>query len=174
MMDQMLEKEDQGETVEEEEANIQARHTPPKNPIVFCHGLFGFDILGPASLPPLQISHWRGIREILEANGTEVFITRVPATASIEERARTLQKSIEERFEGRSVNLIGHSMVSPLFGEKASSLSCKLTYSPPECLVCRVDSTAGILPRVCSRSSSRSRPSPPSPRPIAARPSLTM
>ena len=114
--------------------------TPPKNPIVFCHGvsnfielgklislliadrhtavpsqLFGFDILGPASLPPLQISHWRGIREILEANGSEVFITRVPATSSIEERATILKKSIEERFEGRSVNLIGHSMVGPVF-----------------------------------------------------------
>ncbi|KAL7417392.1 Alpha/Beta hydrolase protein [Mrakia frigida] len=110
LTDNMLEKEDQGETVEEEQENIQKRHTPPKNPIVFCHGLFGFDILGPASLPPLQISHWRGIREILEANGAEVFITRVPATSSIEERAKILMKSIEDRYPGREVNLVGHSM----------------------------------------------------------------
>jgi hypothetical protein len=24
----------------------------PKNPLVFCHGLLGFDYIGPASLPP--------------------------------------------------------------------------------------------------------------------------
>lgn len=44
-----------------------------KNPIVFCHGLLGFDTvtLGP-SIAPLQVTHWRGIRDALEANGSEV------------------------------------------------------------------------------------------------------
>ena len=82
----------------------------PKNPVVFCHGLLGFDYLGPASLPPLQISHWRGIREVLEANGVEVLITRVAATASIADRAATLEKAIAEKYPGREINLIGHSM----------------------------------------------------------------
>jgi triacylglycerol lipase len=109
-MDGMLKKEDQGDTQEHEEQQIASRHTPPKNPIVFCHGLFGFDVLGPTSLPPLQISHWRGIREILESNGAEVLITRVPATSSIEERAKILERTIGERYPGRNINLVGHSM----------------------------------------------------------------
>ena len=42
---------------------------------MFCHGLMGFDTvtLGPA-IAPLQIQHWRGIRNALEMNGTEVRI----------------------------------------------------------------------------------------------------
>ena len=44
-----------------------------KNPLVFCHGLLGFDTvtLGP-QIAPLQVQHWRGIRDALEANGIEV------------------------------------------------------------------------------------------------------
>ena len=44
-----------------------------KNPLVFCHGLMGFDTvtLGPA-IAPLQVQHWRGIRDALETNGIEV------------------------------------------------------------------------------------------------------
>jgi triacylglycerol lipase len=60
----------------------------------------------------LQVSHWRGIKEVLEANGVEVLITRVPATSSIEERAKVLEKTVSEVYAGRSVHLIGHSMVS--------------------------------------------------------------
>lgn len=48
----------------------------PKNPVVFCHGLLGFDTVtvGP-SLAPIQVSHWRGIKDALEANGVEVCLT---------------------------------------------------------------------------------------------------
>jgi triacylglycerol lipase len=85
----------------------------PKNPIVFCHGLLGFDTvsIGP-SIAPVQVTHWRGIKEVLEANGIEVLITRVPATSSPVDRAKVLEKKISEVYEGRSVHLIGHSMVS--------------------------------------------------------------
>ena len=40
---------------------------------MFCHGLMGFDTvsLGPA-IAPLQVQHWRGIRDALSANGVEV------------------------------------------------------------------------------------------------------
>ncbi len=64
----------------------------------------------------LQISHWRGIREVLESNGTEVMITRVPATSSVKDRAKILMEAIEERYTGREVNLVGHSMVSSAGG----------------------------------------------------------
>ena len=85
----------------------------PKNPVVFCHGLLGFDSvnIGPA-IAPVQVSHWRGIKEVLEANGVEVLITRVPATSSPVERAQVLEKKISEVYPDRSVHLIGHSMVS--------------------------------------------------------------
>jgi triacylglycerol lipase len=39
-------------------------------------------------------------------------MTRVPATSSIKERAQMLEETIAEKFGGREVNLVGHSMVS--------------------------------------------------------------
>lgn len=120
----MLSEEDQADTAEEEQDHLQRKcESPctelidrtPKYPLVFCHGLLGFDYIGPTSLPPLQISHWRGIREVLESNGVEVLITRVPATASIADRAAILDEVISEKYEGRKINLIGHSMVSRAF-----------------------------------------------------------
>ena len=75
---------------------------------MFCHGLLGFDSvkLGP-SIAPLEVTHWRGIKEVLEANGAEVLITRVPATSSPIERAKVLEEKISQTYPGRSVHLIG-------------------------------------------------------------------
>lgn len=80
----------------------------PDHPIVFCHGLLGFDNvqIGP-SIAPLNVSHWRGIKEVLEARGIEVLITRVPATSSPMERAKVLESKVSEALPGRSVHLIG-------------------------------------------------------------------
>lgn len=76
--------------------------------MVFCHGLLGFDsvTIGP-QIAPLQVAHWRGIKEVLEENGTEVLITRVPATSSPVDRAKVLEAKISETYPGRSVHLIG-------------------------------------------------------------------
>ncbi|KAL7419640.1 lipase 2 [Cryptotrichosporon argae] len=109
-MDRVLSEDDQASTAAEEKARIRTKYRTPKHPLVFCHGLLGFDYLGPASVPPLQISHWRGIREALEANGVSVMIARVPATASIRDRATILEELIADRFPGQPVNLIAHSM----------------------------------------------------------------
>lgn len=111
-IDSMLSEEDQAPTKEEETVKHKIKYQTPKNPIVLCHGLLGFDFIGPANLPVLQISHWRGIREVLEKSGCEVLICRVPATGSIMERAEVLHQTIAEKFPGRKVNLIAHSMVS--------------------------------------------------------------
>lgn len=43
--------------------------------------------------------------------GVQTLIGRVPASASIEERAKVLCQMIGEKFPGQDVNLIGHSMV---------------------------------------------------------------
>ncbi|BGP07373.1 lipase 2 [Rhodotorula toruloides] len=112
----MVDKEDR-ETIRKEEAEdaeifsmLKDKYRSPKLPLVFCHGLFGFDYIGPAGLKPLRFSYWVGVEEALAANGVEVLIGRVPASASIEERAKVLCEMIGERFPGREVNLIGHSM----------------------------------------------------------------
>ncbi|KAI0756781.1 Alpha/Beta hydrolase protein [Daedaleopsis nitida] len=107
----MLSDEDRAETAEEEREHIRRKYVSPKNPLVFCHGLLGFDTvtLGPA-IAPLQVQHWRGIRNALEANGIEVLTTRVPATSSPIERAKVLCDKISEVYPGRAVHLIGHSM----------------------------------------------------------------
>ena len=62
--------------------------------------------LGP-SIAPAEVTHWRGIKEVLEARGIEVLITRVPATSSPMERAKVLESKISEKLPGRSVHLIG-------------------------------------------------------------------
>ncbi|KAF9566139.1 alpha/beta-hydrolase [Agrocybe pediades] len=87
------------------------KYLSPRNPVVFCHGLLGFDsvTIGPA-IAPLEVAHWRGIKEVLEENGTEVLITRVPATSSPVDRAKVLEEKISSVYPGRSVHLIGHSM----------------------------------------------------------------
>ncbi|KAF9020323.1 alpha/beta-hydrolase [Hymenopellis radicata] len=110
-VDELLGEEDRRETVEEETDNFRNKYRAPKNPIVFCHGLLGFDsvTIGPA-IAPMEVSHWRGIKEVLEANGAEVLITRVPATSSPIDRAKVLEQKISEVYPGRSVHLIGHSM----------------------------------------------------------------
>ncbi|KAL0580812.1 lipase 2 [Marasmius crinis-equi] len=110
-VDNLLDESDRADTVQEEQANIRKHYRSPRNPVVFCHGLLGFDsvTIGP-SIAPLEVTHWRGIKEVLEANGTEVLITRVPATSSPVDRAKVLEARISEVYPGRSVHLIGHSM----------------------------------------------------------------
>lgn len=109
-VDSILSEDDQAPTAEQEQEHINKKYETPKNPLVFCHGLLGFDVLGPRNIAPMQISYWRGVREVLESNGAEVMICRVPATASIKDRATILMEQIEKQYEGRTVNLIGHSM----------------------------------------------------------------
>ncbi|KAG2740648.1 hypothetical protein P692DRAFT_201935487 [Suillus brevipes Sb2] len=106
-VDKLLNEEDQASSLNK----IHQKYRSPSAPVVFCHGLLGFDTVtvGP-SLAPLQVAHWRGIKEALEANGCEVLNTRIPATSSPVERAKVLEKKILEVYPGRAVHLIGHSM----------------------------------------------------------------
>lgn len=107
-----------GKAYHDEYNTIKTSYRTPKHPIVLCHGLLGFDSMRlgefeSLQIPPLAVIHyWKGIKEALEANGNEVFITRVPRTATVEERAEILAQQIQNKFGGRSINLIGHSMVN--------------------------------------------------------------
>src|SRR5690554_364026 len=41
-------------------------------------GLFGFDKLGPESIPPLQIHYWNGVEKALAKLGAKVVVAGVP------------------------------------------------------------------------------------------------
>ncbi|KAG9112437.1 hypothetical protein FRC07_007916 [Ceratobasidium sp. 392] len=77
---------------------------PTKHPIILCHGLFGFDTVSNI------IHYWTEIPSALQAAGCEVWAARVPATSSVETRAKALVRQITEKYRGRSVHLVGHSM----------------------------------------------------------------
>ncbi|KAL5533990.1 hypothetical protein ACEPAG_450 [Sanghuangporus baumii] len=110
-VDELLDESDRADTIEGEEEHLRKKYLAPKHPVVFCHGLLGFDNvkIGP-SIAPMNVSHWRGIKEVLEARGIEVLVTRVPATSSPMERAKVLEARVSEVYPGRAVHLIGHSM----------------------------------------------------------------
>ncbi|KAI9226925.1 MAG: Alpha/Beta hydrolase protein [Piptocephalis tieghemiana] len=52
---------------------VSPNYIAPRHPIVLCHGLFGFDKMGPDALPALQIHYWGRIRQCLERLGARVI-----------------------------------------------------------------------------------------------------
>lgn len=82
----------------------------PKHPIVLAHGLLGFAELKLAGSYLPSITYWRGIREALNANSTEVITASVPPSGSIEKRAAKLAEDIAAQAQGKSVNIVAHSM----------------------------------------------------------------
>ncbi|CAE6471383.1 unnamed protein product [Rhizoctonia solani] len=83
----------------------------PRNKIVLCHGLYGFDVRGPASFPKLQLHYWSKVLDVLRGRlGAEVEVTGVPATGSIESRATHLHQSLATRLPNQPINFIAHSM----------------------------------------------------------------
>lgn len=100
---------------------------------MFCHGLLGFDsvTIGPA-IAPLEVTHWRGIKEVLQSNGVDVLITRVPATSSPVDRAQVLAKRISEVYSGKKIHLIGLSLAIP---SRDGSCIYTETLSDPQVIV---------------------------------------
>jgi len=99
-----------GRTIKDDYATLRDKYQTPRNPIVLAHGLLGFDELRLVGKLLPGVHYWRGITEALKANGTEVILTSVPPSASIEERAVKLSEDIERKAGGKSVNIIAHSM----------------------------------------------------------------
>ncbi|ORX95956.1 alpha/beta-hydrolase [Basidiobolus meristosporus CBS 931.73] len=89
---------------------IKPSYVAPRNPIVLCHGLYGFDKLGPDFLPLLQVHYWKGIKEALEDLGAKVIITGVSRTGEIRRRAQEIHSCLEVAAAGDRVNFIAHSM----------------------------------------------------------------
>lgn len=90
---------------------VTPHYVPPRAPIVLCHGLYGFDKLGPDALPLLQVQYWGGIENELAKLGAKVIVTKVPSTGSIWDRAHTLHSILKSILDGRDVNFVAHSMV---------------------------------------------------------------
>jgi triacylglycerol lipase len=80
-------------------------HGPPL-PVVLVHGLFGFDRLG---VPGARFDYFRGIAKHLESLGCHAHAVRLPAAASVPERARELVSAIEALPHER-IDLIAHSL----------------------------------------------------------------
>jgi triacylglycerol lipase len=78
----------------------------PRYPVVLVHGLFGFDEL---DVGGSKVRYFRGVAERLEALGAKVYRARLPALASVPERAGKLAEFVRSLPSGR-VNLIAHSM----------------------------------------------------------------
>lgn len=91
-------------------ALVRDRYNAPKHPIVLAHGLLGFVELKLAGsyFPPIH--YWHGIKQALNAQNIEVITATVPPSGSIEQRAAKLAQDIEAQAQGRSVNIIAHSM----------------------------------------------------------------
>ncbi|CAO1620042.1 unnamed protein product [Sympodiomycopsis kandeliae] len=84
----------------------------PRNTIVLCHGLYGFDVRGPFF--GLEIHYWAVVLDILRKKiGADVVVRGVPGTGSIAQRAKVLHDflcSEEAGVRGKKLNFIGHSM----------------------------------------------------------------
>ncbi|MGH9884877.1 MAG: esterase/lipase family protein, partial [bacterium] len=78
----------------------------PPLPVVLVHGLFGFDRIG---VPGARFDYFRGIAKHLETLGCAAHAVRLPASASVPERARELVAAIEALPHDR-IDLIAHSL----------------------------------------------------------------
>ncbi|OAD00160.1 hypothetical protein MUCCIDRAFT_15035, partial [Mucor lusitanicus CBS 277.49] len=82
----------------------------PREPIVLCHGLFGFDIRGPQNIPALQFHYWSGVEDTLAKLGAKIIVTKVPQAGSIWERSHALHTILKSILVGKNVNFVAHSM----------------------------------------------------------------
>ncbi|KAL2071248.1 hypothetical protein VTL71DRAFT_12483 [Oculimacula yallundae] len=129
---------DLGRAIEDDFATIRETYATPKHPIVLAHGLLGFDELRLAGSLLPGVHYWRGITDAMLANGIEVITASVPASGSIEERALKLGQDIAAKANGKSVNIIAHSMggldarymISRLKPENVTVLSLTTVASP--------------------------------------------
>src|SRR5436190_1827485 len=77
----------------------------PPLPVVLVHGLFGFDRIG---VPGARFDYFRGIARHLETLGCQAHAVRLPAAASVPDRARELVSAIDALAHER-IDLIAHS-----------------------------------------------------------------
>ncbi|OMJ23552.1 Lipase 2 [Smittium culicis] len=94
---------------------VKPIYIAPRNQIMLCHGLYGFDYKGPSKIPFLQIHYWTGIAKALRDLGSKVHVGRVSSTGGIKKRAHDLHHQLKTKIEPTAdkqakVNLLAHSM----------------------------------------------------------------
>lgn len=112
--------------------------SPPKKgapyPVVFVHGMAGFEKLGAG---PLKTPYWAGVVEDFEERGETVYVTVTPPYDTSEIRAASLAEQIDailEKTGAAKVNIVAHSqggldarvLVSPAglgYGDKVATVS---------------------------------------------------
>lgn len=125
----------------------------PPYPIILVHGFSGWGAVGP-------VEYFFGIKDMLEAEGSDVTTPVLPPYNSSEERARVLAAVIDEvlaRTSAAKVHLIGHSqggldirrVVSHSGLDYASRVASVITISTPhdgsEVADRAVQAPAGVL-----------------------------
>lgn len=86
-------------------AQAASTYAQTKYPLVFAHGMAGFDKIGP-------LDYWYGIPQDLKANGAKVYLTQVASFESSDVRGEQLLKQVQDIMAisgAQKVNLIGHS-----------------------------------------------------------------
>lgn len=78
----------------------------PPLPVVLVHGLYGFDRIG---VPGARVDYFRGIARHLGELGCHAHAVRLPAAASVPERALALTGAID-RLAHERIDLIAHSL----------------------------------------------------------------
>jgi triacylglycerol lipase len=101
--------------ITDEYAMVRDFYELPKHPMVFAHGLMGFDELHLVGNVLPGLKYWRGIVDELRSRGVEVITAAVPPSGAIENRAAMLGERIAKKANGKSVNIIAHSMVRALW-----------------------------------------------------------
>jgi triacylglycerol lipase len=103
------------------------RRRPParlRHPILLAHGVLGFDRIQVAGRSQ---AYFRGVPEALSGKGVPVHLVRVPALASVAERAAQLAQAVRA-IDAKKVNVIAHSMggLDARYAISALGLSAKV------------------------------------------------
>jgi len=96
-----------------ETKNVISDYAKTKYPLVFVHGMFGFNRLGSAEF---GLDYWYQVLPDLAKNGATAYATQVSPLESTEVRGEQLLQQVEEvvALTGKNkVNLIGHSHGGP-------------------------------------------------------------
>ena len=96
-----------------ETKNVISDYAKTKDPLVFVHGMFGFNRLGSAEF---GLDYWYQVLPDLAKNGAMAYATQVSPLESTEVRGEQLLQQVEEvvALTGKNkVNLIGHSHGGP-------------------------------------------------------------
>jgi triacylglycerol lipase len=85
----------------------RARRAPRlRHPVVLAHGLLGFDVVEVAGV---EHAYFRGLPDLLAAQGCAVHSPRLAAAGSIAERAAALAACVRA-LPDRKVSIVAHSM----------------------------------------------------------------